>query len=412
MQKHHFEFSLGGAAVDPNEGVITGVSIITSDVKAKGHDLEVDGKTLKQMQACAKSKGKVPVKWNHKTGADAVNGYLTNFRIEGKKLKADWHLLKSHERFDHALELAQEMPESVGLSASFMGVDELADGTKVYNPKPDDEIKTRYRLVAGEKIPVAPGTKVFARCAELVSVDLVATPAANPDGLFEAQVDTSGMDMSNNGTNPDGAATKEFTLADVMAGITALTASNTELLERVNKLEQFSADLEGAINGDDDDDDADDQDDEDGDEDGAEGAPANFSSAAGAVRYLEARLNQIEDEKERAANEHAFAVLEDNMAKLVELNQELVAQNAVMAEAIHLLQSHGNVVQFSAGTEGYEVTVQKTPTGKDPRSEFEARQFELMAKEGKTENEAILLAIKEDKARYEKHLQVIGVRSL
>lgn len=396
---------MGGTLVDNEEGVIRGVSIITSDVRAKGHDLEVDGKTLKQMKACAEKKGKVPVKWNHKTGADAVNGYLTNFRIDGKKLKADWHLLKSHERFDHALELATEMPESVGLSASFMGADELADGTKVFQPKPDDEIKTRYKLVAGEKVPVAPGTKVFARCAELVSVDLVATPAANPDGLFEAGVDTDGVDMSNKGTNPEGAAAKEFSLADVMAGITAIQTDNQALAERLDRLEQFNADLEEAIQmepGEDE------EEPEGGEAAAGEGADL---SAEGAVRYLEARLNQIQDDKEAAATAHAFEVLEDKLATLIEVNTELAAQNKVMAEAIHLLESTGKVVNFSAGAEGYEVQVQSSPTGKKPVSEFEARQFELI-REGKSASEAMIFAIKEDKARYEKHLQALGVRSM
>lgn len=54
------------------------------------------------------------------TGADTLNaatggiltvnagaGYLTNFTIAGGKLKADWHLPKSHERFAQALELAE-----------------------------------------------------------------------------------------------------------------------------------------------------------------------------------------------------------------------------------------------------------------------------------------------------------------
>jgi hypothetical protein len=217
--------------------------------------------------------------------------------------------------------------------------------------------------------------------------------------------------MSTNGNNPDGASTKEFTLADVMAGIQALQAANTAVVGRLDKLEHFNAELETVLGeGDDDEEDGDDP----GElgEEGQPGVPANFSSAADAVHYLEARLNQIEDAKERAANERAFDALENRMGELVELNQELAAQNAVMAEAIHLLQSHGNVVQFSAGTEGgYQVAVQKTPTGKQPRSEFEARQFELMA-DGKSESEAIMLAIKEDKERYHKHLAAIGIRSL
>ena len=64
--------------------------------------------------------GQVPVKWNHKTGADAVNGYVTNFHIDGQNLRGEWHLLKTHSQFQQALELAERMPRNIGLSAAFV----------------------------------------------------------------------------------------------------------------------------------------------------------------------------------------------------------------------------------------------------------------------------------------------------
>jgi hypothetical protein len=54
---------------------------------------------------------------------------------EGNKLRGDWHLLKSHERYRHALELATEMPESLGLSTSFRGKDEHSNG-RAFAPVP------------------------------------------------------------------------------------------------------------------------------------------------------------------------------------------------------------------------------------------------------------------------------------
>ena len=159
-QIYHFEFSALEGVVNAEDGVIEGVSVITGGVQAKGHNLEVDATTLEQMRDLGIEKGQVPVKWNHKSGADAVNGFLQNFRIKGKKLLADWHLLKTHPQYDQALELATRMPRNVGLSASFIGKNEKKGG------------------------------KEFARCEDLISVDLVATPAANPDGMFEAKVDT------------------------------------------------------------------------------------------------------------------------------------------------------------------------------------------------------------------------------
>ena len=57
--------------IDTVNAVIRGVSVITSGLIARGHDLEVDNVTLDQMQKCAESKGQVPVKVDHKSGAAA-----------------------------------------------------------------------------------------------------------------------------------------------------------------------------------------------------------------------------------------------------------------------------------------------------------------------------------------------------
>lgn len=143
-------------SVDTESGIIYGVSVLTSGLIARGHDLEVDNVTLTQMLAAAEAKGgQVPVKVDHKSGAAAVCGYLTNFQIVGKKLKADWHLLATHPQRDQILEVAERMPTGVGLSASFLA------------PKNAERGK--------------------ARCEELISVDYVALPAANPDGMFAAK---------------------------------------------------------------------------------------------------------------------------------------------------------------------------------------------------------------------------------
>lgn len=141
--------------VDTVNAIIRGVSVITSGVVARGHDLTVDDTTLAQMLGCAKATGQVPVKVDHKSGAGAICGYLTNFRREENKLKADWFLLKTHPAKDQILETAQRMPRGVGLSASFIAPE---------------------RGEAGK-----------ARCEELISVDYVTLPAANPDGMFGAR---------------------------------------------------------------------------------------------------------------------------------------------------------------------------------------------------------------------------------
>lgn len=155
MNKVNFEFTPGDENVDTVAGVIRNVAIITAGLVARGHDLEVDKVTLQQMFDCAQAKRSVPVKIDHRSGAAAIVGYLQNFRIAGEKLLADWYLLESHPQRNQILEVARRMPSGAGLSASFVSPDGAEPGK--------------------------------ARCAELVSVDVVCLPAANPDGFFSAK---------------------------------------------------------------------------------------------------------------------------------------------------------------------------------------------------------------------------------
>lgn len=386
---YHFQTAATSTTVDRERGVIYGVSLITSGITAKGHDLEVDRTTLEQMLSCAEKKGKIPVKWNHKTGADAVSGYLKNFRIEDKKLLGDWHLLKSHERFGHALELASEMPECLGLSTSFKGEDEVI------------------------------GERKFARCTELVSADLVASPAANPDGFFEekvAPVDSTGKSMADkNQSNGAADSKKEFSLADVMAGINALGQRIDGIEQKVTSFESFQEEVVKAFN---DPDEEDLEDAEEGGEDGAEGIEevaqrqrrSEFSSGDEALQYLSEKLLSIEDAKEQAKIQRAFAAYDSKVESLLELNEQLAIENAAMAEALtEFSESTGRVVEFAAGAEGgYEHRISETAEDGRPLTDFEARckQFEA---DGKPETDAIMLAMKEDPKRYQRHLAELGV---
>jgi hypothetical protein len=371
---YHFETAATSTSVDKEKGVIYGVSLITSGITAKGHDLEVDKTTLEQMLSCAEKKGKLPVKWNHKTGADAVSGYIKNFRIEGAKLVGDWHLLKSHERFNHALELASEMPECLGLSTSFRGEDEVV------------------------------GERKFARCTELVSADLVASPAANPNGFFEektAPVDSAANDMADkpSAAGAATATTKEFSLADVMAGINQINGRLEAVETQVQSFEAFQNDLITSFK---------EQEEEEVEE---QGEVTDFADASEALHYLHSRLSSIEDEKEQAQLDHAFSVYDAKVEGLVELNEQLALENAAMAEALKdFEEATGRVIEFQASDEGgYEHSLSATDesTGR-PLTEFEARckQFES---EGKSVTEAINLSRKENPARYTKHLQSLGV---
>lgn len=409
--------------VDPANGVIYGVSVITSGIKARGHDLEVDSTTLSQIKECAEKLGTVPVKWNHRTGADAVAGYLENFRIEGGKLLGDWHLLKSHSQYGQAIEMAERMPRNVGLSAAFMGEDEISGGQKK------------------------------ARCSELISVDLVAQPAANPDGLFEAklpsqptelasQVDTANQDrMENTQTTPTAAAQGEPSLKDVLAALTQLSEQvaaqqetiaalqngageqdNDISLEEIMSLSEqdiaalvqsgeiteedaagiaayqneIMAEVEAA------------EGEAEGEEKGelatagagvetsagssSTGSSAELSALQKQVKELSARFEREDAASENAEIEHYFSTIEGNLTKLAEeklqlteLSEKLQAENEALRAAV---KTGTRPLAFSA--EGRAVTGQGGEL-----HEFESR-VKTHTDAGKTHAQAVMLAHKEN----------------
>ena len=57
-----FHTPFAASRVDRANGIIREVGLITSWVKARGHELHVDDTTLAQMLACANTRGNVPRK--------------------------------------------------------------------------------------------------------------------------------------------------------------------------------------------------------------------------------------------------------------------------------------------------------------------------------------------------------------
>lgn len=198
---YHFDYSpLGKQRIDIENGIVYGVTVITEGKEARGHDLITDRKTLEQMFESSHNHGdKIPTKLDHKSGISQVNGFLTNFRIQGPKLKADWHLLKTQSGFGHTLELCQTMSDIVGLSASFTG---------------EGEQTTQGKM---------------ARCTDLISVDFVTSPAVNV-GLFE-----SNFMNEENQTELSHEETTDL-LHEALAHIDALT-------EHINNLEDLLSHL-------------------------------------------------------------------------------------------------------------------------------------------------------------------------
>lgn len=145
--------------VDRQNCMIRGVSCITGDLMAEGHNLFVDSTTLTQLHALAKEMGKVPVTVNHDGGVQDVDGWLQNFHMDGNRLRADWCLLETHKETPTMLERAERQPETFGLSFAFKG-----------DPK--------GTLHLGKRC---------ARAEAIKSCDVVKHAAANPEGLFSAK---------------------------------------------------------------------------------------------------------------------------------------------------------------------------------------------------------------------------------
>lgn len=345
--------------VDAEAGVIRGVSVITGGVQAKGHNLEVDMVTLEQMLEQGEKKGKVPVKWNHKSGADAVNGYLQNFRIKGQKLLADWHLLKSHSQYAHAMEMVTEMPGNVGLSASFMG--------------------------KNEKV----GKKEFARCEDLISVDLVASPAANPSGMFEAKVDKGANDMAKPAT--PGADPNEDKVVDFAAFMGQFQQFAASIDARFTQLEEALA-----------------PDEEEEDEEEEEEVDATeLNSIPALLQYFETRLDNAADAAQRAEDAAAQHDLESHISQLMEFNTELAEQNTMLAEAYKTLSvKTKSTVEFSAGADGSHVATVTSANGKK-LTEFEAKVKEFKDG-GASDADAMVKACTEHSDLHAKHLEAKG----
>ena len=381
-QVYHFEFSTVDGVVNAEDGVIEGVSVITGGVQAKGHNLEVDATTLEQMRSLGTEKGQVPVKWNHKSGADAVNGFLQNFRIKGMKLLADWHLLKTHPQYEQALELAVRMPKNVGLSASFVGKNEKKGG------------------------------KEFARCEDLISVDLVATPAANPDGMFEARVDNPVEDMADKLIPGDSPETTQDAATILLGEFRQFAANvNTRLIALETPEPDPADDDDDESDPSDPSEASDDESDDPSDgaeEDGTEaGAPAGFQNIGQVLQYFEARLDAAASARERQEFESAQHTLEDRVGELLDVNEQLLGENALLAEAYQELSAKTkNVVEFSAGTDG---TPRPTVRATDGRqlTRFEQR-VEALKQGGKSPADAMIFAVEEDCDRYTQHLEAKG----
>lgn len=160
-----------------DEVLIKGISVITVG-PAEGHTVEVEIGGQKQefqvyidettiegiLSAAARFSKGVKVKADHGGGIKDVIGYLDNFEKTDPaagplRALADFHIFKTVPDAGHLVQIIKSIPDCLGFSAMFVG--------------PNVKI----------------GDRLMARCDELLSVDFVTDPAANPAGVFSRKVD-------------------------------------------------------------------------------------------------------------------------------------------------------------------------------------------------------------------------------
>jgi hypothetical protein len=193
MSKAYYAAILGDISrVDKGAGIIRGVCVMAMG-EVPDRNLYVDDLTLSRLVSlCSEYANGVKVKADHKSGILGVSGVLRNFRVENGAARADLHLLSSDENRDKLLEMAEEIPDTFGLSVSIE----------------QDVVEYQGRM------SIRP-TAVF-------SVDLVTDPAACPNGLFSQQSNRRPIDAKpNTKMSPDEMTNKfaalEKSLSDFMS---------------------------------------------------------------------------------------------------------------------------------------------------------------------------------------------------
>ena len=123
------------ARLEEDSTVIPNVYIL-SQGEARGHDLFIDKTSIKKaFELMSKAPNGVKVKMNHGSGLEAVLGFARNPRIEGDKLLADLHLLKSSPHYGLVKEMANEAPDQFGVSLAFLNESETIGGKDYIRPQ-------------------------------------------------------------------------------------------------------------------------------------------------------------------------------------------------------------------------------------------------------------------------------------
>lgn len=172
--------------IDRENGIIYGVSVITSGREATGHGMYVDQKMIEQVNEFGQAAGEVGVKarFDHPnpcaSSMGTELGRFKNFRIDGNQVRADLHLNESSAKSpngnyrEYVLSLAEEDPDQFATSIVF---------------RPDEDYIPNREDYPGESQEDSnPFWMPHARVASLTHVDVVNEGAAN-DGLFSNGVE-------------------------------------------------------------------------------------------------------------------------------------------------------------------------------------------------------------------------------
>lgn len=238
-------FQRGLAASEISNKGFANVSIIEGNREALGHGIYIDETGLSQLMGLLMGKS-LPAYITHDGAifSDRLTeeiGMFSGFYREGDKIKATkfsfFDSFRKHdpEEFDKLVELAEKMPDQMGVSIVFGGnavwVDAEGNETPGYMPEPES---AQYGM------PVV-------RFSSIESADFVKNPAAN-DGLFsisKAKVDDNEKGMATTITldaHNEALAAKDAELESIKGALASKDSELTALAEKhVNEIETLKA---------------------------------------------------------------------------------------------------------------------------------------------------------------------------
>lgn len=183
-----FYCALSADSADAEKGVLQGVSLMSKGI-AKGHDIEIDDKTLETIFTSIGGKSvKAFIDHKYSRSVTEVIGYFSGVHRDGDKLRAkQFQFLKSFMRdeadeFSRLIEIATEHADTFGISFTL-------GGKPFWKIEGGGEVEAKYDWWNDEweKPDGAEGEYPALRVYDVYSADFVDSPAANDDGLFSAK---------------------------------------------------------------------------------------------------------------------------------------------------------------------------------------------------------------------------------